>query len=247
MVFTAHYDTAPRLPFPNICTPKNIGLYLLYQVGMTLGILAIPVLLGVALGMITKSATAAFFVSYAALVAVMVLMLAGPANPHTVNDNSSGVAAVLELMARIPPEQRGKAAFILFDNEEMGLLGSAAYASKHKAVKQNTLIVNMDCVGEGEHMLFFANKAARALPAYAALTAAMEKQQGMNLLMNDAEKCIYPSDQANYKVSVAVCACSRTKRGIYYFAKIHTPKDTVCDQRNLDFLTGGLADFVTAL
>ena len=53
-------------------------------------------------------------------------MLDGKANRHTANDNTSGVAAVMELMARLPEEQRSKAAFILFDNEEKGMLGYSA-------------------------------------------------------------------------------------------------------------------------
>ena len=31
VVYTAHYDTCPRLPFPNFITPKNFLIYLLYQ------------------------------------------------------------------------------------------------------------------------------------------------------------------------------------------------------------------------
>ena len=32
VLFTAHYDTCARLPFPNFVTPKNLPIYLLYQV-----------------------------------------------------------------------------------------------------------------------------------------------------------------------------------------------------------------------
>lgn len=105
----------------------------------------------------------------------------------------------------------------------------------------------MDCVGDGENILFFANKATRALPCFSKLTEAMEAQQGRNYLMNKLEKCIYPSDQNNYKLGVAVCACSYKPSLGYYFSKIHTVKDTVCDQENLDFLANGLAQFVEKL
>ena len=30
VVYTAHYDTCARLPFPNFITPKNIGIYLFF-------------------------------------------------------------------------------------------------------------------------------------------------------------------------------------------------------------------------
>ena len=52
VVYTAHYDTCPRLPFPNFITPKNIWIYLLYQVALVL-LLMIPVfLVSVGLGFV---------------------------------------------------------------------------------------------------------------------------------------------------------------------------------------------------
>ena len=187
------------------------------------------------------------FTSTGGMSAVMALMLLGPANKHCANDNTSGVAAVMELMQRLPQEQRGKAAFILFDNEELGLLGSSAYASKHKAVKKDKLIINMDCVGDGENLLFFANKRTRELPCFPALESAMAEQTGRNFVMNRMEKCVYPSDQASFRHGIAVCACNRAKVIGYYCDKIHTKKDTICEQANLDFLAAGLADFTSRL
>ena len=37
VVFTAHYDTCARLPFPNFITPKNLLIYLLYSGAAGLG------------------------------------------------------------------------------------------------------------------------------------------------------------------------------------------------------------------
>jgi hypothetical protein len=153
----------------------------------------------------------------------------------------------MELMARLPQEQRSKAAFILFDNEEKGMFGSAGYAAQHKEVKKNGLIINLDCVGDGENILFFANKKTRELPEYPLLAEAMQSQTGRNLLMNDMEKCVYPSDQAQFTYGIAVCACNKGKVLGYYVDKIHTPKDTVCEQANLDFLADGLNAFTAAL
>lgn len=246
-VFTAHYDTAPRLPFPNMCTPKNKGIFVLIQLGMVLVMLGLGVVPGVIAGVLTRDPFIAFFVSYICILVVCGLMLFGPANPNCVNDNTSGVAAVLELMARLEPQQRTKAAFILFDNEEKGLLGSMSYAGKHKSVKTGKLIVNMDCVGDGETMLLLGNKKTRALPAWKKLTESMSRQTGRSLEICDMEKCIYPSDQANFTLGAAVCACSTSKRIGYYFSKIHTAKDTVCEQVNLDYLADGLADFLRIL
>ena len=42
VVYTAHYDTCARLPFPNFITPKNIGIYLLYQLAITVVFMFLP-------------------------------------------------------------------------------------------------------------------------------------------------------------------------------------------------------------
>ena len=255
VVFTGHYDTPATMPIPNFITPCNVLVYLLYQL-LLVPVLLVPGLLTGALGgyvlkLLTGNAELAASIGgllgFVMVYVTLGLMMFGPANRNNVNDNTSGTAAVLELMERIPPENRSKAAFILFDNEEKGMLGSAAYASKHKAVKKEKLLINMDCVGDDEHMLFFDNKRTRNLPCFPQLEEAMHAATGRNFLMNKLESCIYPSDQANYKYGIAVCACNKMKVIGYYCDKIHTKKDTICEQVNLDFLAEGLTDFVSRL
>ncbi|MBQ3156600.1 MAG: M28 family peptidase [Clostridia bacterium] len=255
VTFTAHYDTPAVMPLPNFITPRNVLVYILYQL-VLVPVLLLPgaltgALTGHVLRVLTDNAGMASAIGgFAGFIMVYValgVMMFGPANKHNVNDNTSGVAAVMELMARLPEELRGKAAFILFDNEEKGMLGSAAYAAEHKAVKKEKLIINMDCVGDGENILFFANKKTRELEAFPKLEAAMQGVTGRNFLMNKMENCIYPSDQAQFKLGIAVCACNRMPVIGYYCDKIHTKKDTVCEQVNLDFLAEGLTGFVSGL
>lgn len=251
VTFTAHYDTPAKMPFPNFITPCNIPVFMGYQMLPVLAMIVVCFAAAFGVAATTGDAELASkvaFVVYLLLFALLLwLMMGGKPNPNCANDNTSGVAAVLELMARIPAEKRDSVAFILFDNEEMGLLGSSGYAGKHKAVKKDKLIINMDCVGDGETVLFFANKKTRALPAYEKLAAAMQSQSGRSLELCRMEKCMYPSDQGNFRFGVAVCACRKGKRIGYYCDKIHTPKDTVCEQVNLDFIADGLAQFVETL
>ena len=255
VVFTGHFDTPPVMPVPNFITPRNVLVYILYQLLIVPVILLPPAVVAIAVYFLLKlfgleggaAGGIAGLVGFVSVYVALGMLMFGPANKHNVNDNTSGVAAVMELMTRLPVEQRSKAAFILFDNEEKGLLGSAAYASAHKNVKKEKLLINMDCVGDGEHMLFFANKRTRRLPEFPWLVEAMEGATGRNFLMNDMEKCIYPSDQSNYRFGIAVCACNKMKVLGYYCDKIHTKKDTVCEQVNLDFLAEGLSAFVAKL
>lgn len=255
VTFTAHYDTPAVMPLPNFITPCNVLVYILYQLLLVPVLLVPPAALAALLGFaLTRlgvdpdtAAEIGGLVGFVGVYVMLGVMMFGPANKHNVNDNTSGVAAVMELMQRIPVEDRPKAAFILFDNEEKGMVGSSAYAGNHKAVKKEKLIINMDCVGDGENVLFFANKRTRNLPCFPHLEEAMQAQEGRIYRMNRLETCIYPSDQGSFKHGIAVCACNKMKVIGYYCDKIHTKKDTVCEQANLDFLAGGLTAFIRSL
>lgn len=246
-IFTAHYDTPATFFLPNFMTPRNKAFFYCRQIGMILMMIAIGAAVGAPVYLLTGIERVGFFAGWLAYMALAISMLKGPANKNNVNDNTSGVAAVLELMSRIPEEHRAKAAFILFDNEEKGLLGSKAYAKAHPAVKADGFIVNLDCVGDGEHVLLACSKKARENAAYTALTQGMEAQTGRELHIFPLEKCVYNSDQKSFKAGSAICACSIRKGIGFYCDKIHTNKDTVCEQVNLDFIADGLNSFVSNL
>ena len=255
VTFTAHYDTPACMFVPNFITPCNVLTYILYQL-LVVPIMLIPgaltgALTGHILRVLTDNAELATQIGglagFVMVYVVLGIMMFGPANRNNVNDNTSGVAAVMELMSRIPEENRSKTAFILFDNEEKGMCGSSAYASSHKAVKKEKLVINMDCVGDGENVLFFANKKTRSLDVFPKLEEAMQGVSGRRFIMNKLERCIYPSDQSQFKLGIAVCACNKMPVIGYYCDKIHTRRDTICEQANLDFLAQGLSDFVSKL
>lgn len=246
-IFTAHYDTPAASFLPNVMTPRNRLFFWAYQL-LQVGILVVlGVAVGVPLAVITGDDHLGFLAGYAVYMGLLFLMIFGPANKHNVNDNTSGVAAILELMARIPEENRAKVAFILFDNEEKGCLGSKAYAKAHPAVKENGFIINLDCVGDGEHILLMSGAKARELPQYAAMTEAMNAQTGRELHFFPLESSVFNSDQKNFKVATAVCACNEGKRIGYCCDRIHTAEDTFCDQQNLDVLADGFVDMITRL
>lgn len=238
VIYTAHYDTCVRLPFPNFITPKSPALYVLYQVVVTLAILAIggaaSVVTARLAGMIEP--TWAFPGAYVGLYGVLFLLMFGPANPHTANDNTSGVTAVVDLALTMPEELREKCAFVLFDLEESGLFGSSAFANKHKSVKKNTLLVNMDCVSDGETMLFcFRKKSRRETDRFRAAFAADHR-----IRPDFATKgYIYPSDQIQFDRGVGVSAMRSTRRGLLYMNRIHTRQDTVYRRENIDWLIDG--------
>ncbi len=246
VVYTAHYDTCAWLPCPNFITPKNIGIYLLYQILLTVGMFAIALGASVIarhLLPVTDKAIISLIYFYTleiVLFALIALMLAGPANKHTANDNTSGVVTVMELMKSMPPEHKNDAAYILFDFEEAGLIGSNSYASKHKDFKKNGLVINFDCVSDGDTILFAINKKAGHIKEH--LEKVYTPDNVMSIDVAD-KNVFYPSDQASFANGVGVAALKKTKRGILYMDRIHTGKDTVFEEKNITYLVERSIEF----
>ncbi len=243
IVYTAHYDTCAKLPFPNFITPKNFLVYMLYQIAVMLMFLFIPMyLLFALLSAIDTIITIPFevyaFVEYVLILGFLVMLLFGPANKHTANDNTSGVITLIEIMNALPDDNKNAAAFIFFDLEEAGLFGSMAFASKHKKNMKETLLINFDCVSDGEHMLFAVK--AKARKHIQALKNAFEADGNIASVDIGSKGVFYPSDQANFPMGIGVAALKQSKMfRIKYMDRIHTPKDTVFRQENIEYLSRG--------
>lgn len=83
VIYTAHYDTCVRLPFPNFITPKSIPIYVLYQI-----VLTVFILLFCGIAAYIGHVLLGFWGRYLAFYGVLALLMFGPANPHTANDNT---------------------------------------------------------------------------------------------------------------------------------------------------------------
>ncbi len=256
VTYTAHYDTCVRLPFPNFITPKSLGLYLAYQLAITLAVFAVvfaflgflTLLMGILAAFIPvfleTGALVALVGFEGSLIGLLALMLFGPANPHTANDNTSGVATLLTIMATLPPESRSDVAFIFFDLEEAGLLGSSGYYGAHKKAMQNKLLVNFDCVSDGQNLLFCVKKGAHSHAA--AIEAAFPSTDRYTVEVLK-KGYVYPSDQTAFPSGVGVCATKKTKGGLLYMDRIHTAKDTAFDEENIAYLAAGAVRLVETL
>ena len=239
VIFGAHYDTCPRMPFPNFITPKNKAVYFGYQMLIVCALLLVSAVPAWLVGAFVPE-RAAFLVWYFTYLALFALMMKGPANPTTMNDNTSGVVGLIELMARMPEELRSRCAFVFFDNEEIGLQGSGAFRGAHKEQAKKVPMINLDCVGDGEYLLLSAGKAFRAdEKLYGALKEAFREADGA--LHSEAEKTVYPSDQKKFDKSLAIAALRKGPRVGYYMNRIHTAKDTVLEEANIERIARGLA------
>lgn len=241
-ILGAHYDTQPVLPFPNFLTPKNMLIYLLYMMLLVL-IISIPTgFAGGIVGYLTKDGFWGAVVSYIVLLIFLGMMLFGPANKHTANDNTSGVITLIE--AYYIEEIRQKAAFVFFDHEETGLFGSMYFAKKHKKTMRNKLLINFDCVSDGDTIMLIQNKSAKK-QYEDRLKAAFLSNEEKTALITNASNTLYPSDQANFKCSIGVAAFKKNKLFGYYLDRIHTPKDTIFDEKNIAFIIEAVCRFLT--
>lgn len=247
ITITAHYDTPACIGIPNLLIPRNWAVYYLYQLLVIGGMIVVALAAGLCVGALMQDQRGLLFGYLGVYVGLMLLMLYGPANKHNVNDNTSGVAALLETMARIPAEQRPKVAFILFDNEEKGCAGSKAYAREHLQVQHTKLIVNLDCVGVGEHMIVSVPALAKNLEAYEVLERVLAAREGCTVHFFSSLTTRGNSDYRSFKCGVGISAYRMVSGVGFYTGAIHTARDTETDQANLDFLSAALSETVEKL
>ena len=248
-VVCAHYDTQPVLPFPNFLAPKNMIAYILYMTILTLVMLGISIGSSIAVIKLGGTIQLANLAYYAVLFIFVGIMMFGPANKHTANDNTSGVITVLDAYQDSTIRDSGKVAFVLFDHEEVGLIGSSNYASMHKKEIKNQVVINIDCIGDGSAIMFILSKHLekekdKANMIREALRNISAKDTTKEILVESAKSTFYPSDQLNFKKNIALAAFNKNKIFGYYLDKVHTSKDTVCDYKNIEIAIHGIKNLI---
>lgn len=246
-LITAHYDTCAWLPFPNLITPSNVWTFLLYQLLILLVWYVSGVPLGFVVWLLTRSLELAGLTAYIFSWLFFIFMLFGPANRHNSNDNTSGVVTVLEIARSLPENLRDKVCFVLFDLEESGLIGSSSYQSKHKKETKNQIVLNLDCVGDGDEIVFFPTKKFRKDPGLSAwLSGVCGKLGPKSIAIRKKGFAYYPSDQANFPFGVGICALRRSRWAGLYLSRIHTGRDTILEETNVNILRACLTTLVSS-
>lgn len=238
-LMTAHYDTCAVLPFPNIVTPRNLPVFILYQALICAAIFAIAFAAAAAVSLIpgvTLRTQSRVWGGMALLCCWW--MLFGKANRHTANDNTSGVLTLVETALALPPEQRDRVCFVFFDNEERGMFGSAAFAKRHKTVKRDKLVLNCDCVSDGDYIQFFPSGGLKKDPAAMERLERVFQGRGAKQVELVRGGGFYPSDNGSFRKGVGICALRKGPVG-YYMSRIHTAGDTVLEEENIRLLRDG--------
>ena len=242
---TAHYDTCAWMPMPNFITPCNFFVYFVYQLLLTGVIFCAAIGIGVVFGLLLGDPAIGGITSFIMLYVILGLMMAGPANRHTANDNTSGVVTVLEIMASMPENLRDRVAFVLFDLEEAGLVGSSSYRSKHKKQTQEQIVLNLDCVGDGDQILLFpTGKLKKNASEMEKLSKLCGRMGAKHLQLKRKGFAFYPSDQASFPLGVGIAAFHKAKFLGYWLGRIHTSRDTKLDMTNVNILRAAIISLI---
>ena len=245
VVFTAHYDTPARSIFPNIMIPKNRVLFYAYQFVPIIFLLVVSFALAYIVGDVIfndiRVYILTFMVVYYGLFFGIMRVFK---NMHNYNDNTSGVATVLSIIDELSMDELNKVAFILFDNEEKGKKGSKAYFKDHAESMKDKFLVNFDCVGNGDNVIFIAQKEAKDSPKYRLLNESFDQNSNFNLEFLTHKDADSNSDHKSFPNGVACVVCKKSKRGILYTPNIHTEMDVVAENSNIEYLTKNTCVFV---
>lgn len=246
VVFTAHYDTPATSIIPNLMMPRNPFLTYAYSFGYAFILVAIAMFLGFAIGNYFELEY--YMTVYIYLFIYFFLFLITTrvfTNKHNINDNTSGVATILSLVEKNASNHN--IAFILFDNEEKGLLGSKAFAKEHKSSFENKLVLNLDCVGFGEHILLVVKDDAKKDANYNKLEQCFSYNEKYNVYFYPKSGSVGNSDYKNFKAGIGIMTCKKNKFLGFYASRIHTRFDTIADVENIKYISDSLTTFVNTL
>ena len=245
VLFTAHYDTPATSIYPNLMMPRNKWLTMLYHTAIPVLIAFLSLAVAYGIGYLCSIPQEySYFVFLPIYLGAFFLSTRCFTNKNNKNDNTSGVATLLTIAKKVGHD---KVAFVLFDNEEKGLLGSKAMAKKYKELMKNKLVVNFDCVGNGSEILYIAKKDAMQDGNYFKMIKKLKNSEKFTVHLFSIKGSTSNSDFKNFERGVGVMACSKGKFVKFYTGRIHTPKDVVASSENVEFIANQMVEFVSTL
>ncbi|MCL2812702.1 MAG: M28 family metallopeptidase [Clostridia bacterium] len=238
ILITAHYDT-----------PAANGLMLVANpvLGQALGTLAFPLVIlwlaGFLAGFLSVGNPFVSFLFPGILILLLILGFTIK-NKHNHNDNTSGVLGVFRMAEFVAsnPTLKDRCAFVLFDNEEWGLLGSSAFAKwrkKNYPQKKDSAVINLDCIGYGDILLLAATKKHEDWHKMAAFF----QNQGFKIAKKQSS-LVFLSDHMHFAGGVMLSFAKKSRLGFLYLPNVHTRKDTVCDLDNIERLSASIFKYL---
>lgn len=247
VLLTAHYDTCNASWLPNLMVPMLPWFRSLYSLLIVGPMLAIALLAGW-LAARPSGSQAVLLTVYLLVYAAMFLVqfVCGIPNRHNANDNTSGVITLLRTYSMMTDAEKEITALVFFDNEEYGCRGSEWMYKQRKEAMAEKLVINFDCVADGDHFLLLAT--ADGLNIHGAeLKAAFAPGDGKAVTIADSKNAKLSSDHKHFPRSVGIAAMHENKWLKLCTGRIHTRRDTIFQEENIDFLATGTKAFLESL
>ena len=248
VVFTAHYDTPASSLIPNVMLPKNKWLRISSHFALPTVLSVLSYIIGYLLANYIANVLFVkiflwIFIWAGVFGIAFFLMTSCFKNKHNKNDNTAGVATVLSLAQTC---NSNDVAFVLFDNEEKGLLGAKAFEALHNEILADKLVINFDCVGVGNNVLFVVKEGAKRHKLYRNLVESVKADGDYIVMFYPFGEAVSNSDYKVFDCGIGVITCKK-KNGIFYTTKIHTNKDSEAHAENIDFLVTNMVRFVNEI
>ena len=242
--YAAHYDTPLHEPLPALICPTRPMTYMLYQALtpiLTL-VLAFVVSVGVTFVLNWPNMTLPLFLVL--LLGALAYLRWGPSEKNNVNDNASGVAALLRTAEQLTPRYRNDVCFLFLDGGSENMQGAKGFRKRYPSAKEKPVLC-LDCVGSGDELLILPGRGARWNgDLLDAINSSFEISERKTCYDKVDGLVHFPGDQRAFKQGVAICAV-RHVRG---FGRLICPtrRDNVIDEENLDLLSRGLVKLAAA-
>ena len=241
LILVAHYDTAIRSLLPPLYMPTRPLTAFLYLALTPALVLIGSFVLSFALTFPINAPYLTLPLFLLLLVTALLYLRFGPSERRNLNDNTSGVVALLETAAALTPRYRGEVAFAFLDGGFGGQSGAKGFRARYPSAKEKT-VINLCSVAEGSELLVLPNKNSRWDGALLdAILDSFENGEHTTVFLKTDGLTYFPSDNRAFRYACSICACE-TVRG---FGRLVRPlKATEIDEEKTQILKNGLCKLI---
>ena len=244
IIYAAHYDTPLREPLPPILCPTRPATYLLYQALTPVLTLAACFVFSVGVTFLLSAPNLTLPLFLILLLGALAYLRYGPSEQNNINDNASGVAALLRTAEQLTPRYRNDVCFLFLDGGSENMRGAKGFRKRYPSAKEKPVLC-LDCVGSGDELLILPGKSARWNgDLLDAINGSFENSERKTCYDKVDGLVHFPGDQRAFRQGVAICAV-RHVSGIGRLIR-PTGKDNRIDDENLDLLSRGLVKLAAA-
>ena len=241
LLLIAHYDTPLRPLLPPLIAPTRPVSGFFYMALTPVCVLLGSFVVSMGVGFALKAPQLPLPLFLLLLLAALVYLRFGPSETRNLNDNTSGVAALLETASALTPRYRGEVAFAFLDGGFGGMSGAKGFRARYPSAKEKT-VINVNCVAQGSELLILPSKYSRWNgEVLDAMLESFENGENTDVFLKTDGLTYYPSDNRAFRYSFTICACDK----VAGFGRLIQPRKAKnLDSEMLSLLKDGLCKLI---